>query len=189
VNGPKGTGKTLIAQSLAQRLNLPLYRFNLHHYTPEQYRSLLQLLRTLPPCITLIEPCSRWLGRRSPLLSLGLQEWLHSQSRKGQWVIAEGEFAVPLSLSVRPFVDDQITLTLPDATARLQLWKQAFAREMALDLSVDWHSFWAKLAHQYRLSGAQITQLAREAGHQAQAAGDRVIMPRHLHNVLRARKL
>ncbi|MGA1132451.1 MAG: AAA family ATPase [Prochlorotrichaceae cyanobacterium] len=185
IHGPKGTGKTLIAQALAQRLELPLYRFNLRHYSPEQYGALLQLLRSLPTAVTLLEPCGLWLGRRSPLLSLGLLEWIHQQQAKGGLMIAEGEFAVPLPLAVRRSVDEQLSLALPNATERLQLWKQAFAREMALDLSVDWQSFWAKLSHQYRLSGADIAHLAREAGHQAQVAGELMITPRHLQAVLK----
>jgi len=100
-------------------------------------------------------------------------------------VLAEAEFAVPLPLAIRRSVDDHFTLALPDATARLQLWKQAFAREMALDLSADWQGVWAKLSHQYRLSGAEIVHFAKEASHQAQIAGDLMISPRHLQGVLK----
>lgn len=185
LTGAKGTGKTLVAQALAQRLGLPLYRFNLRHYSPDQYGALLQSLRSLPTAVTLLEPCGLWLGRRSPLLPLGLLEWMHLQRSRGGLIIAEGEFTVPLPLAVRRSVEEQITLSLPNATDRLQLWKQAFAREMALDLSVDWQSLWAKLSHQYCLSGADITRLAREAGHQAQVSGELMITPRHLQAVLK----
>lgn len=185
INGPKGTGKTLIAQALSQRLNLPFYRFNLGHYSPDQHGALLQFLRSLPTAVTLLEPCGSWLGRRSPLVPLGLLEWIHLQRSKGGVVLAEAEFAVPLPLAIRRSVDDHFTLALPDATARLQLWKQAFAREMALDLSADWQGVWAKLSHQYRLSGAEIVHFAKEASHQAQIAGDLMISPRHLQGVLK----
>ena len=185
LNGPKGTGKTLIAQALSQRLDLPLYRFNLRHYSPDQYGALLQFLRSLPAAVTLLEPCGLWLGRRSPLLSMGLLEWVHLQRSKGGLIIAEGEFAIPLPLAVQQSMDEQLTLTLPNATERLQLWKQAFGREIALDLSVDWQSVWAKLSHQYRLSGAEIVHFAKEASHQAQIAGELMITPRHLQAVLK----
>jgi hypothetical protein len=185
INGPKGTGKTLIAQALSQRLELPFYRFNLRHYSPDQYGALLQFLRSLPTAVTLLEPCGLWLGRRSPLLPLGLLDWVHLQRSKGGLVIGEGEFVVPLPLAIQRSVDEQLTLALPNATERLQLWKQAFGREIALDLSVDWQSFWAKLAHQYRLSGAEIAHFAKEAGHQAQIAGELMITPRHVQAVLK----
>ncbi len=186
LNGPRGTGKTLIAQALSQRLELPFYRFNLRHYSADQYGALLQVLRALPTAVTLLEPCGLWLGRRSPLLPLGLLDWIHFQRSRGGVVIGEAEFVVPLPLAVQRSVDEHLTLTLPNATERLQLWKQAFGREIALDLSVDWQSFWAKLAHQYRLSGAEIAYFAKEAGHQAQIAGELMITPRHLQAVLRS---
>ena len=184
LTGAKGTGKTLVAQALAQSLDLPLYRFHFHHYSPEQYSTLLQSLRSLPPAVTLLEPYGSWLGRRSPLLSLGLQEWIHTRRSRGEMIICEGEFAVPLPQWIRGLVDAHLTFTLPNATQRLALWQQALEREMALDLSVDWHSIQAKLAHQYRLSGAEIYRLARDAGHYAHALGEMMISPRHIHAVI-----
>ena len=182
--GAKGTGKTLAAQAVAQALDRPFYRFNLHHYSPDQYATLLQSLRSLPPAVTLLEPYGAWLGRRSPLLPLGLQEWIHTRRSRGEIIIGEGEFAVPLPQGIRSLVDEQITFSLPNAHQRLQLWQQAFAREMALDLSVDWQMLGAKLAHQHRLSGAEITRIVREAGHYAHALGETMITPRHIQAIL-----
>ena len=182
--GAKGTGKTLTAQALAQSLDLPLFQFHFHHYSPEQYSTLLQSLRSLPAAVTLLEPYGAWLGRRSPLASLGLQEWIHTRRSRGEMIICEGEFAIPLPQWIRGLVDAHLTFSLPNATQRLALWQQALGREMALDLSVDWHSIQAKLAHQYCLSGSEIDRIARDAGYYAHTLGEMMITPRHIYTVI-----
>ena len=99
-------------------------------------------------------------------------------------IICEGEFAIPLPQWIRGLVDAHLTFSLPNATQRLALWQQALGREMALDLSVDWHSIQAKLAHQYCLSGSEIDRIARDAGYYAHTLGEMMITPRHIYAVI-----
>ena len=187
ITGPQGTGKTLAAQALAQMLQRPLHRLTLTHPSPEAATQIWQSLRSHPPSVILLEDYGRWLGRRSPLITLGIHEWIQDCRAHQHIIMAEGEFVLPLPFALRRLLDDHLTFELPNPEQRLTLWQQAFSGTLALDMAVDWPSTFGHLAHRYGLSGADIYRLAQDAGYYAQAQGEWTITPQHLRQVIQRR--
>ncbi|MBE9012812.1 AAA family ATPase [Pseudanabaenaceae cyanobacterium LEGE 13415] len=140
--GASGTGKTLAIHSIAQKLELPLIEIDLAIDPSEDLLSHPLLL---------IKSAERWLTRSAPISKV--IELIESRSGLTCFSV-QHRLAIPTALRSR--IDFTIEFPKPDATARIQLWQQAFPKETPV-AEIDWKP----LAKKYTLTGGEIQKIAQ----------------------------
>ena len=165
--GPRGTGKTLAAQTLALVLGANLCQVDLLTHGTDRTLVLLEELTLQPPLILVLEPAPLWLGWRGAIASAPLQALLKQRCQQGLLTIFEGQRSFPLAWIWQPWIQQSWTFPRPDAAAREHLWRQSFPFTIALDPALPW----PQVAQRWELTGGDIAAIARSAQTLAQSRG------------------
>lgn len=176
LTGAAGTGKTRAAEAIAHALLVPLTSVDLAIVEPEADLQLMERILSAAPLVLLITKAQLWFGRSDRLSSPSLTRLL--RQRQNAITLLETRSTQP----IRPSWQQQVQVLhfpLPSAQARLQLWRQAFPNQVAIDRLP-----WARLA-KWPLSGGEIQAIASEAmGEWVRSGQGRL----GLHHVERARQ-
>lgn len=172
--GASGTGKTMAAQAIAQRLQTHLCCIDLSQLHQNDMPHLLQEIAIQAPIVLLLKSAQHWFGRMSWLPEAAIQQFL--QTRQHHYgitllsVLQQQHVTAQWRRQVKP-----LDFPLPDQTSRLKLWQQAFPENVPLDAAIKWD--W--VAHQFSLSGGDIRAIARDAAIAA-AASETKLTTEHL---------
>lgn len=168
--GASGTGKTIAAQSIAQKLAMPLIEIDLA--IVDDSIELIEELIAQAPDALLIKSAESWLKRSAPIL----QVIQLIEARSGFTCFSvRHRLAIPTALRSR--IHFTIEFPKPDAAARAQLWKQAFPQTTPI-AEIDWQT----LAKKYSLTGGEIQKIAEIAAIEALSQDATEI---ELHHVLK----
>ncbi|UBF26777.1 AAA family ATPase [Kovacikia minuta CCNUW1] len=174
--GSTGTGKTSAAQAIAQILAIPLFYVDLALLKATDQPRLLTEIAAQSPRLLLIKSAEVWFNRNSELSEAELNQfWNGRQSSPGITLLSTTQ-----KQCIRPKWRRQIypilEFPIPDEPSRLRLWQQSFPAQVPLDCTIDW----AKLAHQFRLTGGEIRAIAREAAFYAMESPNLKLGMEHL---------
>jgi len=173
--GARGTGKTLVAQAIAQSLKTPCVVLNLEIIAPHQINSWLQQLIEQNPTVLLLKSAHRWFGRSSDIDASKLQQFWQTCSTSRTITLLSVKYPSQIKACWRSSLTQTLTFPIPSPTHRLQLWQQAFPDAAPLANDIDWQKL-AKLV----LTGGQIRAIAREAAIFAIAETSLEISMKHL---------
>lgn len=177
-HGPSGTGKTMAASAIANRLGMPLLRADLSQlmdkYVGETEKHLGRLLRAAREnhCVLLFDEADSLFGKRAAV-STGHDKYANLSTSYLLQEIEQYDGVAILSTNLLGSFDDAflrrlqyiVRFSLPDAALREALWRQALpARRCGEDFP------YAALA-QAELSPARILSAARGTAVAAMAAG------------------
>lgn len=182
-SGAKGTGKTMAAHAIAQILQTPLTWIDLALIKAVDGDRVLQEIATQAPKVLLIESAHIWFGRSALFPAEVLQQFLYNRQQQYSLTL----LTLTQRTAVKPKWKNQFTQILdfpiPDESARLQLWQQAFPSPVPLGKSIRWD----KLA-QIVLTGGEIQAIARDAAIIARARSPRPkVTMKHLIQALEMR--
>lgn len=162
--GGQGTGKTMAAHAIAQTLQTSLTWIDLALINVTDHDRVLQEIATRSPKVLLLRSAQIWFGRSAPLLTETIQQFLHDRQQQSNLTI----LTTTQRNLVKPKWRNQLTQILnfpiPDESARLKLWQQAFPPQVLLGKSIRW-----KELAQIVLSGGEIQAIARDAAIRARA--------------------
>ena len=164
--GASGTGKTLAAQAIAQRLQAPLMSIDLLQLPLDDVPALLQEIVVQAPTVLLLKSAQYWFGRTSLLSEVMLHQFLQARQRQCGITLLSVQQQQHVTAQWRRELNLILNFPLPDRESRLKLWQQAFPDNVPLDAAIDWE----RLAHQFLLSGGDIHAIARDAAIHAAAA-------------------
>lgn len=156
--GASGTGKTIAAHALAQRLQTPLIRLDLAHIHPQQHPAILQVLLEIQPTLIWIRSAQQWFGRSPTLSSWDVAHFWAARMRQPGLLLLTVEHRQQLKPQWRQRVWDICELPLPDVESRKRLWKQALAHRTGLAKGIKWQTL-----AQRSLTGGEIGAIARDA--------------------------
>ncbi|PSB28487.1 AAA family ATPase [Stenomitos frigidus] len=163
--GASGTGKTMAAQAIAQRLQTPLCCIDLAQLQQDDIPHLLQEIAIQAPTVLLLKAAQSCFGRTSLLADALLHQFLQvRQQHRGLTLLSvhqKHHVTAQWRRQINPFLD----FPLPDRDSRFKLWQQAFPEDVPLDATIEWE--W--LADQFVLSGGDIQTITRDAAIQAAA--------------------
>ncbi|HIK15966.1 MAG TPA: hypothetical protein IGS53_11875 [Leptolyngbyaceae cyanobacterium M33_DOE_097] len=157
VAGAAGTGKTMAVQAISQTLEQSVVIVDLAVVPTTQYLSLLHSLVTEAPALLLLKSAYCWFGKHS-LLPPSEQAWFIEQ-RRATNALTFLSVQQPQEIAIN--WRGQLPLLkflMPDAKARLQLWRQAFASQAPLAEAIDWQRL-----SRLPLTGGAIREIAQEA--------------------------
>ena len=179
--GAAGTGKTLAAQTIAHDLETSLVWVDLALLDDRDSLRLLQEIAGQSPQVLLLKSAQQWLGRH-PLLSPNhLHQFLQSRQQKHGLTL----FSVHSLHSVRPYwqpyLGQVIQFPVPNPSARLKLWQQAFPAQVVLNADIDW----AKVSR-WRLTGGEIRTIVYQATVHAMATASPTVTMAHLQQSMQA---
>lgn len=157
--GSSGTGKTTAARAIAHTLQHPLHWLDLAHVDFDNASSLLQELTAQQPEVLLIKSAELWLKRSASLPIASLNQFLTQRHRLSRLTLCSVRMIEAVSLYWRRQARWTLNFPMPDASARLILWKHAFPPEAPISQDIDWNA----LAQDYSLTGGTIRAIAREA--------------------------
>jgi SpoVK/Ycf46/Vps4 family AAA+-type ATPase len=178
--GPPGTGKTMAAEVLAVRLDLPMYRIDLsqvvNKYIGETEKNLKRVFDAADRSDTLLffDEADALFGRRTEVkdahdryANLEVSYLLERMERfKGLAILASNR-KKDLDEAFLRRLRFVIDFPLPEATERKRIWRQVIPEGVdASALDVDF------LARQFQLAGAHIRSVVFNACLQAAASGD-----------------
>lgn len=178
--GPAGTGKTAAAGAIAQSLSTPLAWLDLSLVDPNEYTLVLQGLAERSPQVLLLKSAQVWFGRTATIPQSALQQFLQRRQQQKGVTLLSCRLAPSLPSVWRPFCQSTLTFPLPDPTARLQFWQQAFPASVPLAADIDWK----KLAQERKLSGGTIRIIARDAAFAAATTTKQVVEMAHILQAL-----
>ncbi|MGJ3250163.1 MAG: AAA family ATPase [Elainellaceae cyanobacterium] len=157
--GSSGTGKTTAARAIAHTLQHPLHWLDLAHVDVDNTSSVLRELTTQQPDVLLIKSAELWLKRSASLPIASLNQFLTQRHRLGRLTLFSVRMIEAVSLHWRRQARWTLNFPVPDASARLMLWKHAFPPEAPISQDIDWKA----LAQNYSLTGGTIRAIALEA--------------------------
>ncbi|MBW4470193.1 MAG: AAA family ATPase [Stenomitos rutilans HA7619-LM2] len=176
--GAPGTGKTFAARAIAQTLQTPLACVDLAQVPLEDALQLLQTIAVQAPMVLLLKSAHVWLSRTALLPPTVVQQFLALRQQHNGITLLSVHHKQRLTAHWRRQITPLLDFPLPDYTARLKLWQQAFPMQVSLNAEIDWH--W--LAKQFSLSGGEINAIARDAAIYAAAEASHVT----IHHLIRA---
>ena len=185
LTGATGTGKTLAARTLASVLQTPLFLADLAQVNPEELPDLIEAIDSQAPIVLLIKSAQRWLGRSPALSSDRLQALLERRRRLPGLTLLSAPQPAAILLRWQQQFDRSLVFPLPEESARLRLWKQAFSGSVPLSADLKWK----ELAKQLTLSGGEIQAIAQETIAYAAAIEAAQVGNEHLLYVLTQRGL
>ncbi len=176
LSGVSGTGKMLAARAIAQTLQLPLFYADLALLNAAELSQLLQAIVVQSPTLLLLKAAQQCFGRNTPLSNAAIHQFLASRQQQGLTLLSV-QRQQSVMLQWRRQLTAIVEFPLPDQASRLTLWQQAFPPSVPLDPAIDW--VW--LAHQFALSGSEISAIARDAAIDAAALAATVSMLHIIH--------
>jgi len=157
VAGARGTGKTMAVQAIAQTLDQSIVIVDLAVVPTTQYLSLLQSLITEAPPLLLLKSAHCWFGKHS-ILPSSEQAWLIQQRRAiNALTFLSVQHPQEIAINWRGQLP-LLKFPMPDAKARLQLWRQAFPPQVSLADAINWQRL-----SRLPLTGGAIRAIAQEA--------------------------
>jgi hypothetical protein len=192
--GPPGTGKTMAAEVIARELQLDLYRIDLSQivskYIGETEKNLNRIFNVAESSngILFFDEADALFGKRSEVRD-SHDRYANIEISYLLQKMEEYSGVSILATNLRQNLDDAFVRRLqfivefpfPDEEYRRQIWENVFPKETPLAEDVDF----AELAHDVRLAGGSIKNMALAASFYAAAAGDSVRMEHLIHAVHR----
>ncbi len=183
--GPPGTGKTMAAQVIANRLHLELYKVDLSgvlsKYIGETEKQLGLVFDQVKKSqsILFFDEADALFGKRSETKDAH-DKYANVQTSYLLQKIEEYEGIVILASNYLQNFDEAfkrrlkfiVDFTLPDAPRREQIWRSIIPVELPLDEEIDFEF----LARSYELSGSSIKNIAVAASFLAAQDGTGVSM-------------
>lgn len=175
--GPSGTGKTMAAEVIAQRLQRELYRVDfariVSKYIGETEKNLRQIFTEAERarCVLFFDEADALFGKRTEVRD-SHDRYANLEVSYLLQLFEEAENAVVLLASNRrQSIDDAfarrfrfvVDFPMPNAALRRELWRSSFSTEIPLDGSVRLDV----LAERLQLSGASIRNIALAAAFRA----------------------
>lgn len=156
--GAKGTGKTMATHAIAQTLQTALNWVDLALVSAAEHDRVLQEIITRSPKVLLLQSAQIWFGRSAPLPAETMQQFLYLRQQQCSVTI----LTTTQRNWVKPKWRNQLTQVLdfpiPNESARLKLWRQAFPPQVPLGKNIRWNQL-ARLV----LTGGDIQTIARDA--------------------------
>lgn len=192
--GPPGTGKSLLAKTLAYELKLPFIELRLENIyrslvgeTEQRLRSAIDLIEEVSPSVVFIDEMDRLGHRADTSLDSGvtrrlfssLLEWLGDDRRKA---IVVGTTNEPKYLDAAMLragrLDRKIPIMSPDTDARKQIFivHTSVQRKVPLASDVNFDELAKKTPY---FSGAEIEELVLRAARKAFNEGVNEVQMRH----------
>lgn len=171
LSGPKGTGKTLAAQAIAQTLITPLYSLDLALQSPLQASLLLSHISEQAPTVLLLKSAHRWFGRSSPLELNEIQRFLEARQNCPSLTLLSVEQSTTIQSRWRQQLHSQLQFPFPSQSDRTKLWQQTFPAKAPLAEDIHWQTL-----SEWPLSGKEIYAIAREAAIYAAATAQPIGM-------------
>lgn len=170
--GPPGTGKTMAAEIMAQRLNLPMYRIDLsqvvNKYIGETEKNLKRIFDAaeISDMVLFIDEADALFGKRTEVkdsrdryANLEVSYLLERMERfKGLAILAtnrKDDFDIAFMRRLRHIID----FPMPDIAQRADIWKQMIPAGVAKNSVIDI----GFLARQFPLSGGHIRSIVFNA--------------------------
>lgn len=171
LTGPKGTGKTLAAQAIAQTLTTPLHIVDLALQSPLQANLLLNRLLEQAPTVLLLKSAQRWFGRSSPLPPDEIQRFLDARQTCLGLTLLSLEPPTTIQARWRQQLHAHLQFSVPTQSDRYRLWQQALPAKAPLADDIQWQTL-----AEWPLSGEAIYAIAREAAIYAAATSQPIGM-------------
>ena len=183
--GPSGTGKTMAAEIMANRLGLDLYRIDLStvvsKYIGETEKNLDHIFREGEPsnAILFFDEADAIFGKRSEVRD-SHDRYANIEIAYLLQKIEEYEGVVILATNLHKNIDEAfarrikftVEFPMPDEADRYRIWQRIFPGEAPLSQSTDL-SF---LARQFKISGGNIKNIALAAAFLAAEGGGEITM-------------
>lgn len=171
-SGPPGTGKTMLAQVIANELQLELYRIDLSSvvskYIGETEKNLEKIFDEAQKgsCILFFDEMDALFGKRSETKDAH-DKYANLETAYLLQRLEQYDGVVLMATNYFSNIDEAFLrrihfvfhIPFPDAVQRRQLWQKAFPSTAPLAADIDFDF----LSTQFRLSGAQIKQIALSA--------------------------
>lgn len=191
-HGPSGTGKTMAACAIANRLGLPLLRADLSQimdkYVGETEKHLGRLFRSAREnrCVLLFDEADSLFGKRA-IVSTGHDKYANLSTSYLLQEIEQYDGAAILSTNLLSNFDQAflrrlhyiVRFSLPDGALREKLWRNALP-ERRCEKNLPFQQF-----AQAELSPARIMAAARGAALRAVASGRQCVQVSDVVNALR----
>lgn len=172
LGGPPGTGKTMLAQVIANELDFTLYRIDLSSvvskYIGETEKNLQQIFDEAQKgsCVLFFDEMDALFGKRSETKDAhdkyANMETAYLLQRLEQYdgiVIMATNYLSNIDEAFYRRIHFVFHIPLPNAAHRLLLWQKAFPATAPLATEIDF----AFLSEQFPLSGAKIKAIALSA--------------------------
>lgn len=156
--GAAGTGKTIAARALAQRLQTPLICLDLAQINPQQHPAILRSLLETQPTLLWIRSAQQWFGRTPTLPSWDVAHFWADRMAQSGLLLLTVEYGQQLQPQWRHRLWDWCELPMPNVESRKRLWKQALANRTGLAKGIKWQTL-----AQRSLTGGEIWAIAHDA--------------------------
>lgn len=180
--GASGTGKLSAASAIAQALNTPLVQVDFAGLSSLEQSDLMSTIVKQAPTVLLVKSAEIRLSRTSPVDQFH-QFLAARRSTRSLTLLSVRRFPI-IGQKLRSQIQQTLHFPLPDRSARLRLWQQAFPPQAPLASDIDWNEL-AKRA----LTGGEIGAVARSAAFFAAAESSATLEMRHLRQALKKNKL
>ena len=177
--GATGTGKLSAAGAIAQALNTPLMQVDFAGLNALEQSDLMRAIAKQAPTVLLVKSAEIGLSRTSPVNQF--HQFLAARRSSHSLTLLSVRRLPIIGQRLRSQIQQTLHFPLPDRTARLQLWQQAFPPQVPLAGDIDWNEL-AK----FSLTGGEIGAIARSAAFYA-AADSTTLEMKHIHQALRRR--
>ncbi len=195
--GPPGTGKTMVAEAMADELGLNLFQIDLStvvsKYIGETESNLSAIFREAENTSTLLffDEADALFTKRTEVKD-ALDRYANQEVNYLLQRVEQYEGLVILATNLAKNMDDAflrriqtvVDFPMPGESQRERIWRLQFPREAPVDSSIDFPF----LAHQFKLSGGSIRNISFSAAFAAAEEGVPIGM-RHLTSALRMETL
>ena len=164
--GASGTGKTLAAQAIAQRLQTPLCCLDLAQLQEDDFLHRLQEIALQAPTVLLLKSAQYGIGRTPLVAAAAIQQFFQLRQHDRTITLLSVQHKQHITAHWRQQIHPLLDFPFPDRASRLKLWQQAFPANVPLDTAINWD--W--LANHFVLSGGSISAIARDAAIHAAAS-------------------
>jgi SpoVK/Ycf46/Vps4 family AAA+-type ATPase len=193
-SGGSGTGKTMAAEVIARALGLDLYRVDLARsvskYIGETEKNLDRVFNAAQAAAAILffDEADALFGKRSEVkdahdryANLEVSYLLQKMEEYEGLAILATNLAEHLDQAFTRRLAAHIYFPFPDASARLEIWKRAWPREVPLASDIDLPS----IARDLKVAGGNIHNIALAAAFSAAGNGGIVSRAHVLHAVRR----
>ena len=192
-SGPPGTGKTMVAEVIAQELQLDLYKIDLSgvvsKYIGETEKNLSKIFHEAETsnAILFFDEADALFGKRTQV-SDAHDRYANIETSYLLQKMEEYEGVVILATNLRENMDDAFTRRIrfivefpfPDTASRLEIWKTHFPQEAPVSDGVDYEF----LSKQFQIAGGNIKNIVLNSAFLA-AGNSGIIDMEHILNSTR----
>lgn len=182
--GPPGTGKTMAAEAVAERLGLPLHRIDLSRVVSKYIGETEQQLDAIfdaaarTTAILFFDEADALFGKRSEVrdahdryANLEVSYLLQRMESHDGVALLATNLAANIDEAFTRRLDFTVYFPFPDLEARLALWRDAWPAQTPIE---DLDGYLDRLAAAYELSGGNIRNVAIASAYLAAADGGTV---------------